>query len=112
MVFLIVINSTSIVLAQEEVNQNDADNGTVEYVGSGPYAGSITGTFSVLSPGAQRYKLKYQKQLAAGGGFVDLPDAIEVPFSTDSSSGTFPINIALTVETGDQIKPLVENIDG
>ena len=29
MVFLIVINSTSIVLAQEELNQNDTDNGTV-----------------------------------------------------------------------------------
>lgn len=88
----------------------DADNATVEYIGNEPYSGTYGGTFSVLSPGSQKYEMKVQKD--TGGGFVDLTDGIEVPYSTDSSTGTVPISIPITANKGDRFKPSTQNIDG
>ena len=113
-VFIDIIGNDAIVPASniERWKLIDTDNGTIEYVGNTPYAGQYTGTFSVLSPGAQHYELRIVKQPAAGGGFSPLIDAIIVPFSTDSAAGTFPINVALTAVKGDQFKPEFQNIDG
>ena len=90
----------------------DATNGTVEYIGSTPYRGPYNGTFSVLSPGSQQYDLRIVKEPATGGGFAPLSDGLEFPFSTDSSSGTFPVNVAITAVKGDKFKPQVKNNDG
>ena len=86
--------------------------GTIMYTGKEPFSGSIVGTFSIDSPGSQNYAFRYVKEPAAGGGFVALPDGIEIPFATDSASGTFPANIPITAEIGDKFKPQVENRDG
>jgi len=105
-------NSAVLASSGERWKVIDDDNGTIEYIGVEPYSGAITGHFSVLTPGSQNYQLKYEKSPISDGGFVDLPDAIEIPFSTDSATGTIPVNIPVTAVTGDQFKPQVENIDG
>jgi len=88
----------------------DADNASAVDTGLEPYSGIIAGHFSVLSPGSQNYELRYL--IDTGSGFVVLPDAIEIPFGTDSATGTFPINIPLVSNEGDIIKPQIRNIDG
>ena len=89
---------------------NDTSTVEEEYIGNQPYSAKIEGTFSVLSPGSQNYEFRYV--IDRGAGFVALPDAVDVPFATDSATGTFPLNIPLSCVTGDKIKPQVRNIDG
>ena len=88
------------------------NNGILEYILNEPYSGAWAGTFSVLSPGSQHYEYRIVKEPVAGGGFVVLPDAVIVPFSTNSAAGSFAINVPITAIKGDQFKSQFRNIDG
>jgi len=94
----------------ERFTLDDSTKAEVSYLGLEEYKGSITGTFSVLSPGAQNYELRYV--LDTGSGFNPMSDGVIIPFATDSATGTFPLSIPLVCDTGDKIKPQVRNIDG
>ena len=85
----------------------DADTGEIEYTGIEPFDGAIGGSFSILAPGAQNYELRGIKN-----GVATAIEGIEIPFATDSASGTFPIQIPVTAVTGDSFRFQVRNIDG
>lgn len=94
----------------ERWSLDSTTTGALSYTGNEGYSSEISGSFSVLSPGAQNYELRYQ--VDRGAGFVDLDDVVRVPFATDSATGTFPLHIPLSAAKGDIIKPQVRNIDG
>ncbi len=89
----------------------DEDLGTIEFRGKEDRTDTYGGNFSILSPGSQRYQLRLLKKVP-GGSFVVLPEDQEIPFSTDSSTGTFPLDIPASQSLGDQFKLQVRNIDG
>jgi len=90
----------------------DLDNGALEIKSNEDYDNFIAGTFSITTPGTDRYELKYVKQDLGTGAFNDLPDGLVIRMATISASHTFPVNFPLTATKTDIIKPMVRNIDG
>jgi hypothetical protein len=84
----------------------DELNGTFEYTGREPFDGLISFDFTVVSSGGNQ-EFRFKWEIDTGGGFVDLPDAVEsladVGFVTQSVTKTFPLGAVL----GDQIKPQI-----
>lgn len=82
----------------------DDVNGTFEYTGTEPYAGSLTFNFTVVSSGgAQEFRIAWQ--IDTGSGFGDLPDHIEALADVGSTASSISKGFPLRANRGDKIKP-------
>jgi len=86
-------------------------SGTFEYIGQEPFSGSINYDFTVVSSGGTvEFRFKWQKD--TGSGFVDLPDDVEALVDIASTASSITKTHPLTVNKGDQIRPLVTRNSG
>jgi len=84
----------------------DEIEGEFEYTGEEPFSGRITFDFTVLSSGgSQDFLFKWRKD--TGSGFVNLVDDFEALVNVGSAARGVSKTFALTMDTGDVIKPFV-----
>lgn len=89
----------------------DDVNGTFEYTGTEPYAGSLTFNFTVVSSGgAQEFRIAWQ--IDTGSGFGDLPDHIEALADVGSTASSISKGFPLRANRGDKIKPEITRNSG
>jgi len=89
----------------------DDVNGTFEYTGTEPYAGSLTFNFTVVSSGgAQEFRIAWQ--IDTGSGFGALPDHIEALADVGSTASSISKGFPLRANRGDKIKPEITRNSG
>ena len=86
-------------------------NGIFEYTGLEPFDGYITFDFTVESSGGA-VDFRFKWQIDTGGGFVDLPDAVEALATVGSDSQSISKTFPLAISTGQQIRPQITRNSG
>jgi len=85
--------------------------GVFIYTGLEPFAGHITFDFTSVSSGGI-VDFRYKWEINDGGGFVDLPDAVEALVSIGSDSVSVTKTFPLRAETGWSIRPRITRNSG